>query len=168
MAERSFQVITALRNTADRIQKSTLYQWGHMGLCNCGFLVQEISQLNKDQIHARAMEKCGDWNEQLNDYCPTSGLLMDNLISSMLAFGFDSDDLKHLEKLDDPAILHALPHDERNLKHNVKSDVVKYLKTWASMIETDLLADVEVPDLISLADPMVNAGAHNPLAYYPD
>lgn len=118
-----------------------------MGSCNCGFLAQEISQLNKDQIHACAMDGYGDWNEQLNDYCPTSGLRMDDLITEILAFGFDADDLKHLEKLSDQTILSALPLRERNLKHNVKADVIKYIETWVSIIETDLLPLIEVKNL---------------------
>lgn len=147
MANKSIEIILALRRTADRIKKSNQYQWGHMGSCNCGFLAQEISQLNKDQIHACAMDGYGDWNEQLNDYCPTSGLRMDDLITEILAFGFDADDLKHLEKLSDQTILSALPLRERNLKHNVKADVIKYIETWVSIIETDLLPLIEVKNL---------------------
>lgn len=73
MARASFEIIQALRNTAQTISKSTTYQWGHMGLCNCGFLAQEITHLRKEQIHTRAMQRHGDWTEQLNDYCFTSG-----------------------------------------------------------------------------------------------
>ena len=102
MAKISFELIQVIRQTAENIAQSPLYQWGHMGSCNCGFLAQEITRLNKDDIHFRAMQGYGDWNEQLNDYCPTSGLLMDDLISKMIAFGFDTDDLKHLEKLSNP------------------------------------------------------------------
>ncbi len=47
------------------------------------------------------MQRYGDWNEQLNDYCPTSGFPMDELISEMMNFGFDRDDLKNLERLSD-------------------------------------------------------------------
>jgi hypothetical protein len=93
------------------------------------------------------MERYGDWNEQLNDYCPTSGLLMDNLISSMLNFGFDTEDLKHLERLDDPKILRSLPMHERNLRHNVKADVIKYLRTWATFVEYDVLKFVDLKEL---------------------
>jgi len=143
MAKNSFEILLTLRNTADRIEKSSLYQWGHMGSCNCGFLAQEITRLNKDDIHFRAMQGYGDWNEQLNDYCPTSGLLMDDLISKMIAFGFDTDDLKHLEKLSNPEILRILPLEKRNLRRNVKKDVVTYLRTWADKIETAILQSVE-------------------------
>jgi hypothetical protein len=150
MAKASLPLLTALQNTITRIEKSTHYQWGHMGSCNCGFLAQEITHLTKEAIHARAMQRYGDWNEQLNDYCPTSGLPMDDVIAEMLNFGFDADDLKHLEKLSDPKILRAIPSAERNLKHNVKTDVIKYLKAWCSVIELQLVDTIEISELSSL------------------
>lgn len=149
MARASFEIIQALRNTARTINQSTTYQWGHMGLCNCGFLAQEITHLRKEQIHTRAMQRHGDWNEQLNDYCSTSGYAMDELISEMLAFGFDRDDLKHLEKLSASRVLHSLPFAERNLKHNVKEDVVKYLFTWAALLESELVDNIRLPGYLS-------------------
>jgi hypothetical protein len=147
MARVTVDVIQALRNTASRLEKSNVYQWGHMGSCNCGFLAQEITRLNKVEIHQRAMQRYGDWNEQLRDYCPTSGLPMDDLISEMLAFGFDTDDLKHLERLSDGRVLRQLPLEHRNLSRNVKSDVVLYLRTWASLLEQQWLASARIPDL---------------------
>lgn len=147
MAKANIQVLSAIRNTIGRIEQSNQYQWGHMGACNCGFLAQEITHLTKDDIHSRAMQRYGDWNEQLNDYCPTSGLPIDDLISEMLAFGFDSDDLKHLEKLSDPKVLNLLPFEERNLRHNVKNDVLKYLQTWSSFIECQILETIKIDDI---------------------
>jgi hypothetical protein len=148
MAKPSLNVVSILRATASKIENSSAYQWGHMGLCNCGFLAQEITKLKKEEIHARAMQGHGDWNEQLNDYCPTSGLPMDDLISEILAFGFDSDDLKHLEKLSSPDVLLSFPINERNLRHNVKMDVVKYLKAWATQLEFRLLQGIQLTELV--------------------
>ncbi len=147
MATISIELIQALRNAAKKIEASNQYQWGHMGLCNCGFLAQEITNLRKEEIHTSAMQRYGDWNEQLNDYCPTSGLPMDNLISAMLDFGFDSDDLKHLERLSDSEVLGALPFGERNLKQNIKTDVVTYLNTWAKVLESKLIERISLPAL---------------------
>jgi hypothetical protein len=144
MAKATVEVIQALRATAQDLLKSDSYQWGHMGLCNCGFLAQQITQLRKDQIHSRAMERHGDWTEQLNDYCPTSGFGMDQLITEMLAFGFDSEDLKHLERLSSAEVLSMLPLEERNLHHNVKGDVVKYLSLWATLLENKLVEEIQL------------------------
>jgi hypothetical protein len=149
MAKPTIEVIQALRETARDIQKSDSYQWGHMGLCNCGFLAQNITRLSKEQIHTRAMERHGDWTEQLNDYCPTSGMAMDHLISEMLQFGFDSLDLKNLEQLSSPEILATFPSEERYLQHNVKSDVVKYLYRWAALLENTLAGEIELSNLES-------------------
>ncbi|QSE96151.1 hypothetical protein [Fulvivirga lutea] len=144
MARATLEIVDVLRKTATKLASSNNYQWGHMGSCNCGFLAQEITHYSSSDIHSRAMQKYGDWNEQLNDYCPTSGLLMDDLITTMLDFGFDSDDLKHLEKLSDKNVLQKLPVEERYLSHNRKADVVKYLKTWASMLEEQLIENINI------------------------
>ncbi|MBL3658690.1 hypothetical protein [Fulvivirga sediminis] len=146
MARASSELIEAIKKTASKLGKSDVYQWGHMGSCNCGFLAQELTQLSKHEIHSRAMQKYGDWNEQLNDYCPTSGLLMDDLISEMLYHGLDTDDLKHLEKLSSPKVLAYLPKGSY-LKHNVKQDVITYLHAWAEQLEEELLSRIKISDL---------------------
>ncbi|HYG01748.1 MAG TPA: hypothetical protein VD927_04840 [Chryseosolibacter sp.] len=139
MAKQTIDILLALRNTAERLQSTVDYQWGHMGSCNCGFLAQEVTRLSKDQIHNGAMEKHGDWQEQIRDYCPDSGLLMDDIITQMIAFGFDGDELKHLEMLSDPKILDRFPVADRNLQRNQKSDVIRYLTKWAEMIEDEII-----------------------------
>lgn len=146
MAKISFELIQVIRKTAESIDQSQLYQWGHMGSCNCGFLAQQITRLKKNEIHSRAMEGIGDWTEQLNDYCSTSGLPMDNLISEMIAFGFDTDDLKNLERLSDKRVLATLPNPDEALQHNVKADVVLYLRSWADLLEKELIELIELPD----------------------
>ncbi len=147
MARISLALIDALQNTARKLETTSTYQWGHMGSCNCGYLAQEITRLSKENIHQRAMARHGDWSEQLNDYCPTSGLPLDDVISEMLAFGFDADELKHLERLSDPHVLRSLPANERNLMHNNKSDVIKYLRAWANLLEQELLKKIQLNDL---------------------
>lgn len=152
MAKATPEVIGALRATAKKLASSQSYQWGHMGLCNCGFLAQQITQLSKEEIHRRAMLRHGDWSEQLNDYCEASGLPMDDMISELIAFGFDSDDLKHLERLSDQTILLTLPFDERSLCHNVKTDVLKYLNAWISVLETELLSHIQLESIDTPAE----------------
>lgn len=146
MARASIEIVTLLRQTANRLRQSSDYQWGHMGLCNCGFLAQAVTHLRKDEIHARAMMSHGDWNEQLNDYCPTSGLPMDDLISELLAVGFDIDDLKHLERLSSPAILASI--GRRHLVRNHKDDVILYLETWSQVLESKLLKDINIEPVV--------------------
>ena len=147
MARPSLFLINAMRRAAKRLDASSSYQWGHMGSCNCGFLAQEIARLDKDQIHERAMQRYGDWNDQLNDYCPTSGLPMDDLISELLKVGVTVDDLKRLERLSDTSILQHLRGGKRDLEKNRKSDVVEYLRAWADMLEEEMLEDLNLPEI---------------------
>jgi hypothetical protein len=149
MAKPTTEVILVLRKTAEKLNNSNAYQWGHMGLCNCGFLAQAITKLRKEEIHKRAMMRHGDWSEQLNDYCPTSGLPMDDMIDEMLSFGFDADDLRHLERLSSPVVLRSFPIEKQNLHHNLKCDVVKYLTAWADMLEQELLESIKLREVYS-------------------
>ena len=151
MATSSLAVIQALRTTAHRLANEAPYQWGHMGSCNCGHLAQTITRLSKAEIHSRAMQRYGDWERQLTDYCPTSGLPIDQTIDEMLALGFTRQDLAHLERLADPAIRAAIPFERRNaLLHNQRDDVVLYLRTWADLLEQQLLAGITLPSLIAV------------------
>lgn len=147
MANIRFELIQALKTTARKIEHNSSYQWGHMGLCNCGFLAQEVTSLSKDEIHRRAMQRHGDWSEQLNDYCPTSGLPMDDLIERLVNFGFTLEELRHLERLSDQAVLHRLPLEKRYLSHNVKADVIVYLNAWANLLEESLLDTISLKEL---------------------
>lgn len=138
MARSSIQLVEALRQTADRLEHGDQYQWGHMGSCNCGHLAQTITRLDKGYIHGAAMWRHGDWTEQLRDYCPQSGLPMDEIIDQMVDWGLTKDDLARLERLSDPKVLDALPLDCRYPKHNMRDDVVLYLRTWADVLELNL------------------------------
>lgn len=140
MARVSANLIAAFRRTIHKLKHNAPYQWGHMGACNCGNLAQELTQLTKGEIHQYALEKSGDWNDQLIDYCPTSGYPMDLMISKMIESGLTIDELKHLERLSDQKILANIPLARRHhLKKNVKEDVILYLETWASMLEHEWL-----------------------------
>ncbi|MET4106134.1 hypothetical protein [Hymenobacter sp. UYP22] len=147
MAHSTLPVIQALRTTAQRLATEAPYEWGHMGSCNCGHLAQTVTALPKGEIHARAMQRYGDWDQQLRDYCPTSGLPIDETIDAMLALGFSRQDLAHLERLSDPVIRAAIPFERRNaLRHNQRDDVVLYLRTWASLLEAELIDKLPLPD----------------------
>jgi hypothetical protein len=147
MTKPSLKLINTIRAAARKLEVSASYQWGHMGVCNCGFLAQEVTKLSKEEIHRRAMMRHGDWSEQLNDYCATSGLPMDEIISELIAFGFSSGDLKYLERLSDQRVLLTLPFAERNLHFNSKADVVKYMIMWANLLEDEYIKNVSIPSL---------------------
>jgi hypothetical protein len=154
MAKLSLDIMNVLRLTASQIEKSEDYQWGHMGACNCGFLAQQVTRLAKSEIHRRAMHGHGDWNEQLNDYCPTSGLLFDNVITQLLEYGFDVDDLKQLERLNNKEITAELVGID--LKRNSKRDTVLYLRKWADLMEKKLLNNIDISHVQRCAETEFN------------
>jgi hypothetical protein len=66
------------------------------------------------------------------------------MISVIISFGFTTNDLTHLERLSDAKILRTFPLFDRNLKHNNKTDVIKYLLQWADVLENDLLEKIQI------------------------
>jgi hypothetical protein len=145
-------LIEALRAAARKLETHADYQWGHMGSCNCGHLAQHLLKLNKDQIHEAAMERSGDWSEHLNDYCPSSGLRMDQMIDELLNFGLSRKDLQALERLSDPAILQKA--SKGYLLRNKREDVIAYMKAWAALLEEEWarsLSGHSVDDLLNKA-----------------
>ena len=145
MARPNLNLIQTIRHTARKLRDNAPYQWGHMGSCNCGHLAQEITRVSKADIHRFAMHSEGSWADQSRAYCPTSGLPMDLLISRMLDFGLEINDLEHLEKLSDPRVLEAI--GKSRLKFNQREDVVLYMETWANLLEQALLSEMPVPEL---------------------
>ncbi|GAB3531454.1 hypothetical protein GCM10027443_13690 [Pontibacter brevis] len=147
MARASIQLIQALRETAQRLAQGDIYQWGHMGSCNCGHLAHTITKHSKGQIHGAAMWRYGDWREQLRDYCPQSGMPLDEIIDQMTDFGLTRHDLEHLERLSHPTITQRLPQNRKYLQHNKREDVVLYLETWAQVLEDELVNKIKLPSL---------------------
>lgn len=144
MATPNFKVIHALRETADQIQNSGRYEWGHMGGCNCGHLAQNITSFTRAEIQRFALQKRGDWSEQVIDYCPTSGFPMDLIIGRMIEFGFSRADLRQLENLSNPEVLAKI--GVSYLNRNVLTDTVLYFYAWANLLEDQWVASVQLPD----------------------
>ena len=151
MANPSLKIIDALRKTASQLELGNRYEWGHMGSCNCGNLAQTITSFSRAEIQKYAIEKRGDWSEQLIDYCPTSGLPMDMIIEKMINFGFSRQDLHHLEWLSDKQVLNKM--SIFFLNRNLKSDTILYMKSWANLLEDELIDKIKLPSL----NKMVNA-----------
>lgn len=133
MAVPNLKVIQAPRETATQIATSGRYEWGHMGSCNCGHLAQNITSFTRAKIQQFALQKRGDWSEQVIDYCPTSGYPMDLIIGRMIEFGFTQSDLRQLENLSNPEILAQA--GVASFNRNVMSDTVKYMNAWADLLE---------------------------------
>lgn len=128
----------ALRVTAKRILSGDRYQWTHMGACNCGHLAQTVTLNTPEELHAIALQRAGDWAEQTREYCATSGYPLDYVISALLELGASLQQLRDLERLQDPSVLKLIPRERRrDLNHRSREDVVLYMETWASLLEKE-------------------------------
>ncbi|MBO9637129.1 MAG: hypothetical protein J7576_03090 [Siphonobacter aquaeclarae] len=157
----SLVLLDALRRTARKLEEGAPYMWGHMGACNCGNLAQELTRLTQADIHAFAMARNGDWREQVDEYCPVSGLPIDLLIADLLQYGLTTSDLQHLEWLSDPKIKQRIPKERRDtMRHNCREDVVLYLRTWAEKLEEELLDSVALETLSKDTAPKTPSLAH--------
>ena len=134
MARANRELTAALRQTAQRLASDISYQWGHMGMCNCGHLAQSITGLHDAEIHSSALIREGDWEQQANDYCPASGNLIDVILAAMFDLGLTRSDIRNLEKLADPDVLRRAG---RHLRFNNRDDVVSYLTVWADLLEEE-------------------------------
>lgn len=158
MAKANPQLIEAIEKTILRLSNGAAYQWGHMGACNCGNLAQELTHFTKAEIHQYAMQKHGDWHEQVLDYCPTSGFPIDLMISKMLDTGLTLDDLSNLERLSDQTILSQIPKEKREqINKNSREDVILYMQTWSKILrenwirENDSQLDLELEKKLELS-----------------
>jgi hypothetical protein len=132
MARANRELIIALRQTSQRLVSDVSYQWGHMGMCNCGHLAQSITGLASAEIHASALIREGDWEQQANDYCPTSGNLIDVVLAAMFDLGLTRSDVRNLERLAD---LDVLRRAGGHLRFNNRGDVALYMRIWADLLE---------------------------------
>jgi len=132
------QLITALRDTAKKLQDGARYEWGHMGRCNCGHLVQTITELSDREIVAKIDHQLNEWTEHANDYCTHTGGSIDEFFEVMKANGFNHEDMVKLEYLSDKEVLSRLDCDSMYLRHNDRNDVVLYMEEMANMLEEEL------------------------------
>jgi hypothetical protein len=146
MAQPSFELITALKETAKRLRNGAFYAWGNHGGCNCGNLLQVVTDLSKDEILQYAHTGIGEWTELAEEYCGITNAPVSLLLKKLQEIGLTPTDIHHLEYLDDKTVLQNLPNGFRWLKRNVREDVVIYFETYANMLEEAFLATIEIPE----------------------
>jgi len=135
MEDKKNKLVSAIRRAADNISSDDGYEWGHMGRCNCGHLARELTSLSAADIQRYAMEKSGDWADQVLDFCPTSGMTMDWLISELSSYGLSHRDLIDLERLSNIEVLEKA--GAQTLSKNKAADVAHYMNTWAGILEKE-------------------------------
>ncbi len=147
MAYPNFQLIDALRAAADKLRSGSPYAWGHHGSCNCGHLLQVVTQLSKEEIVRHAQTVYGEWTEIAEEYCGITNAPAYLLVSELEKLGLTPTDIHHLEYLEDRTVLNTLPGGFRWLKKNVREDVILYFETMAQLLEEKMIADVPLPSV---------------------
>ncbi|MCC5933440.1 MAG: hypothetical protein LAT75_02920 [Candidatus Cyclonatronum sp.] len=136
-------LIDTLRETAKRLEAGADYNWCHMGRCNCGHLAQTITRLSPAEIHEMALLKAGDWSTQSVEHCTSTGYTIDHIIETMLELGLTRQDIVHIERLSDQRVLVRIPLERRKvMNHKNREDVVLYMRSFADMLEDELLSTV--------------------------
>jgi len=147
MAYPNIELIAALRETASRLKNGAPYAWGNHGSCNCGNLLQVITDLSKEEILTYAHSGIGEWTELAADYCGITNAPVSLLLKKLQDAGLTPTDIHHLEYLDDRQVLNALPGGFRWLKRNQREDVIIYFETFAQLLEDRLIESVLLPKM---------------------
>lgn len=136
-------VIAALRQTSQNLKNNEVYQWGHMGACNCGHLARVVTPFTKAEIHQYAVAtREGDWSEMVAEYCSVSNAPIDMVIAEMLNSGFSTSDLQNLEYLSEPQILKKI--GKLTLNRNSRTDLISYLDAWVEILEEKFIENLSV------------------------
>lgn len=144
MAHPSFALINALRNTAIKLQNGSKYAWGHHGACNCGNLLQTITQLSEGEILRYAHTGIGEWTELAQEFCPITNAPLNLVFSSLQAIGLTPTDIHNIEYLADKEVLNFVEGGFRWLKKNKREDVITYFNAFAAMLEEKLLMQIDI------------------------
>ena len=133
---RSF-LVDALRATSERLEREdTKYQWGHMGQCNAGHLIQTVTGMDSFEIVQSVDFQLDEWSEHATDYCSCTGSKVDDIFLTMERYGMSHSDIVKLENLSDKAILDNLNGGFRYLRRNVREDVIEYMRSFADLLES--------------------------------
>lgn len=142
MARPTLALVNALRETANRLRNGTHYAWGHHGSCNCGNLLQVVTNLTSGEIVRYAHQGIGEWTELAQEFCPVTRAPLNLIISKLIEIGLTPTDIHHLEYLTDRAVLDELPGGFRWLQRNRREDAILYFETFATILYQKLEDEV--------------------------
>jgi hypothetical protein len=140
MKENSKILAAGLKKAAFNLREGAYYAWGHHGACNCGHLLQVVTDLSKEEILTYAHTGRGEWTELAEESCSVTGAPFDLLIKKLQDLGLTPTDIHNLEYLEDREVLNRLPGGFRWLKKNLREDVIVYFETLAEIIESKITA----------------------------
>lgn len=144
MAQPNIQLIQALRTTAAKLRNGSHYAWGHHGACNCGNLVQVVTDLTEGEILRYAHQGIGEWTELAQEFCPITKAPIDLVIAKLVEVGLTPTDIHHVEYLTDKEVLKHLEGGFRWLKRNKREDAIAYFEAFANMLEEKMLQHIEI------------------------
>lgn len=147
MAHPNITLIAALREAAQNLRNGAHYAWGHHGSCNCGHVLQVVTQLSKEEIIRHAQTVSGEWTEIAEEYCGVTHAPAYLLVSKLEKLGLTPTDIHNLEYLEDKTVLQNLPGGFRWLQKNVRNDVIVYFETFAQLLEDKLVNSIVLPDV---------------------
>lgn len=128
MAKPTIELINALRLTAVNLRNGAYHSWGHHGACNCGNLVQSVTNFTKDEILQYAHTCTGEWTELAIEFCPTTNVPLSLVFNRLEKIGLTPTDIHHIEYLSDKEVLEQLPSGFRWLKRNKREERLIILK----------------------------------------
>ena len=144
MAQPSIQLIEALKETAIRLRNGSHYAWGHHGACNCGNLVQVITNFTEGEIVRYAHNGIGEWTELAQEFCPVTHAPIDLIIAKLVSIGLTPTDIHHVEYLSDKEVLMYLPDGFRWLQRNNRQHAIAYFEAFALLLEEKLLQNISI------------------------
>lgn len=130
-------LIDALRVTSNRLENEDVqYQWGHMGQCNAGHLIQTLTGMSSFEIVESVDFQLDEWSEHAMDYCSCTGNKVDDIFLSIEKQGLTHSDIVKLENLSDRRVLENLDGGFRYLERNRREHVVEYMRSFADLLES--------------------------------
>ena len=133
-------LIDALRETSKRLSDVMIdYQWGHMGQCNAGHLIQTLTGMSSFEIVESIDFQLDEWSEHATDYCSNTGCKVDDIFLTIEKHGMSHEDIVKLENLSDSKILDNLDGGFRHLERNNRNDVIDYMNSFANLLEKAVL-----------------------------
>ena len=144
MAKATIELIAALRETALRLRKGAHYAWGHHGACNCGNLVQVVTNFSEGEILRYAHQGIGEWTEMAEEFCPVTSAPLTLVISRLEQIGLTPTDIHNIEYLADKEVLKNLEGGFRWLKRNKREDAIAYFEAFANLLEDKMIRLIDV------------------------
>ncbi len=144
MAKATIELINALRLTASKLRNGAYHSWGHHGACNCGNLVQSVTNFSKEEILTYAHTGIGEWTELAVEFCPATNAPLSLVFNKLQQIGLTPTDIRHIEYLSDREVLQQLPDGFRWLKRNKKEDAIDYFEAFANLLEEKFLQQIDV------------------------